>query len=128
MIEVEEIAEEQALLSSAVWANVRNRYGKSFSVDHWGHLGIQVQVILRDLIRGRALAAGLCHTNCMSIKNIERIMMSARFENIEDNRTVFGSIPGFRGVWATGKTRNACAKILREVLEEWLQIKARRVL
>ena len=64
----------------------------------------------------------------MSIKNIERIMMNARFENIEDNRTVFGSIPGFRGVWATGKTRNACAKILREVLEEWLQIKARRVL
>ncbi|MEK7218803.1 MAG: type II toxin-antitoxin system HicB family antitoxin [Patescibacteria group bacterium] len=50
----------------------------------------------------------------------------ARYERIGKERTYFGSIKGFRGVWAEGKTKKECEAELREVLEEWLLLKIRK--
>lgn len=50
----------------------------------------------------------------------------ARYERIGKDRRYFGSIKGFKGVWAEGKTRKECEGELREVLEEWLLLKIRK--
>lgn len=46
----------------------------------------------------------------------------AVYEMIDDKQLYYGSIKGFRGVWAQGKTKRECAENLCEVLEEWLNI------
>ena len=43
---------------------------------------------------------------------------------MEDD-TWFAEIPGFRGVWANGKTIEECRKELITVLEEWIILKLR---
>ncbi len=50
----------------------------------------------------------------------------ARVEKIKGKNPYFGSIRGFQGVWAQGKSRRECEMALREVLEEWLLIKIRK--
>jgi predicted RNase H-like HicB family nuclease len=42
-----------------------------------------------------------------------------------DNGTWFAEIPGFPGVWANGRTVEACRKELWGVLEEWIILKLR---
>ena len=41
------------------------------------------------------------------------------------NGTWFAEIPGFPGVWANGRTVEACRKELWGVLEEWIILKLR---
>jgi len=55
-------------------------------------------------------------------KYIEAAMSGARYE-ITDDGTYYGEIPLCRGVWASGKTLEACRRELQEVLEEWLILK-----
>jgi len=55
---------------------------------------------------------------------IERAMASARVKMLED-KTYFGEIPGFDGVWSSAKTAKKCRLSLREVLEDWIVIKLR---
>lgn len=50
---------------------------------------------------------------------IEKAMQHAQYERLEDG-TYFGDIPGFEGLWASGKSREECSRELREVLEEWI--------
>ena len=50
----------------------------------------------------------------------------ARYERIGKERKYFGSIKGFKGVWAEGTSKKACEQELREVLEEWLLLKIRK--
>ena len=50
----------------------------------------------------------------------------AQYELIDDGAPYYGSIPGFRGVWAQGETLKECEENLREVLEEWLLLKIRK--
>ena len=49
---------------------------------------------------------------------------SARFTTLAD-KTYFGEIPGFDGVWANAKSRKECRVALREVLEDWIVLKLR---
>ena len=49
-------------------------------------------------------------------------MASARIKPMED-KTYFGEIPGFRGVWANEKTTKKCRETLQEVLEDWIVLK-----
>lgn len=44
----------------------------------------------------------------------------ARYEIIEDKEPYYGEIPALKGVWATGKTLEACRKELESVLEGWV--------
>lgn len=55
---------------------------------------------------------------------IDAAMASARFKPLED-KTIFGEIPGFEGVWANEKTQKKCRVVLREVLEDWIVLKLR---
>ena len=55
---------------------------------------------------------------------ISKAMRRARYELLE-NGSYYGSIPGFKGVWADARSRDACRKTLQEVLEEWIVISLR---
>ena len=50
---------------------------------------------------------------------MNKAMQHAEFKSLADG-TIFGSIPGFRGVWANADTVEACQEELRDVLEGWL--------
>ncbi|MDO8649254.1 MAG: type II toxin-antitoxin system HicB family antitoxin [Candidatus Peregrinibacteria bacterium] len=50
----------------------------------------------------------------------------ARYEVIKDRKPHYGSIKGFKGVWAQGRTLAECEQELQEVLEEWLLLKIRK--
>lgn len=52
-------------------------------------------------------------------------MEKAHYEILEESKTYYGSIPGFKGVWAEGKTLEECREELQEVLEEWIMIRLR---
>jgi predicted RNase H-like HicB family nuclease len=46
-------------------------------------------------------------------------MKRAQYELLED-KTFYGSIPGFEGVWANEPTLEACRQELQEALEDWI--------
>src|SRR6266496_4656078 len=48
---------------------------------------------------------------------IEAAISNARYEPIENGKTVYAEIPGFPGVWASGSTREESGAELRKVLE-----------
>jgi len=47
-------------------------------------------------------------------------MERAHYEMIEDEEPFYGEIPGIEGVWATGKTLEACRERLAAALEDWV--------
>ena len=57
-------------------------------------------------------------------KYIEKAMALAQAEKMEDGR-YFGSIQGFKGLWADGNTKTQCLTELRRSLEEWLVLALR---
>ncbi len=56
----------------------------------------------------------------MLIEYIEEALKRAHYEMIDDSEPFYGEIPGFKGVWGTGKTLEECRKNLKEVLEGWI--------
>ena len=55
---------------------------------------------------------------------IAAAMTRSRFKLLK-NGTIYGHIPGFRGVWADGRSLDACRSELQEVLEDWIVLKLR---
>jgi predicted RNase H-like HicB family nuclease len=55
----------------------------------------------------------------MLTKYIHEAMKLAQYKILEDD-TFYGSIPGFRGVFANADTLEECREQLQEVLEEWI--------
>lgn len=53
---------------------------------------------------------------------IEKKLRGAKYK-ILGNKTYFGEIPGFRGVWANAKNLEDCRQELREALEDWVLFK-----
>ncbi len=53
---------------------------------------------------------------------IEFAMKKAKFENLGDG-TIYAEIPGFAGVWAEGDTIPEVREELREVLQEWIELR-----
>ena len=47
-------------------------------------------------------------------------MRLAKYEILPDDRTFYGEIPDFDGVYANANTLEACREELEEVLEEWI--------
>lgn len=47
-------------------------------------------------------------------------MRHAHYEIWPEEGAIFGTIPGFQGVWAKASTVEECRQELQEVLEEWL--------
>jgi len=56
----------------------------------------------------------------MLIEYIETALKKAHYEIIDDNEPFYGEIPGFKGLWATGKTLEQCRENLTETLEGWI--------
>lgn len=46
-------------------------------------------------------------------------MKHAKYE-ILDDKSFYGSIPGFEGVWANEPTLEACRQELQDALEDWI--------
>ena len=55
----------------------------------------------------------------MLTEYIQAALRHARYEILED-KTFYGEISGFQGVYANADTLEDCREQLREVLEEWL--------
>ena len=60
----------------------------------------------------------------MLIEYIQAAMQHAEFEKMENGRC-FGTIPPCQGVWADGEAVEDTRETLREVLEDWILVKAR---
>jgi predicted RNase H-like HicB family nuclease len=60
----------------------------------------------------------------MLTEYIAKAMDKAVYERLSDGGW-YGEIPPCRGVWATGETKEECARALQEVLEGWLVLKLR---
>jgi len=54
---------------------------------------------------------------------INAAMKSAKYEILSDDKTYYGEIPGFDGVYSNAKTLEGCREELEEVLEEWIFFK-----
>lgn len=60
----------------------------------------------------------------MLFEYVQKAVEKARYKQLEDG-SWFSEIPGFAGVWAQGRTVEACRKELWGVLEEWIVLKLR---
>jgi predicted RNase H-like HicB family nuclease len=56
----------------------------------------------------------------MLTEYMQGAMRQAKYEILEDDRSYYGEIPGFQGVWANALSLEACQEELREVLESWI--------
>jgi predicted RNase H-like HicB family nuclease len=62
----------------------------------------------------------------MLTRYIQGAMKRARYEILPQNKTFYGEIPGFDGVYANEKTLEACREELEEVLEDWILLRVSR--
>jgi predicted RNase H-like HicB family nuclease len=53
---------------------------------------------------------------------VQAALKKAKYEILTDDSSYYGSIPGFKGVWANAATLEDCRNELREVLEDWILI------
>ena len=60
----------------------------------------------------------------MIFEYCQKAIENAEYKKLEDG-TWFAEIPGFRGLWANGKTVEECRNELITVLEEWIILKLR---
>ena len=53
---------------------------------------------------------------------IDAAMHKATYEILEDDKSFFGKIPGFQGLWANAPTLEGCRDELESTLEDWLLV------
>ncbi|HKV82912.1 MAG TPA: type II toxin-antitoxin system HicB family antitoxin [Ktedonobacterales bacterium] len=58
----------------------------------------------------------------MFAKYLHAAMARATYETLDD-RTYYGSIPNFQGVWANAPTLEACRDELEDALEGWILLR-----
>ncbi len=69
----------------------------------------------------------LMYNRAMFTQYVQYVMSRlAVYEVLKDPKPFYGSIKGFKGVWAQGKTLAECQQELQEVLEEWLLLKIQK--
>lgn len=69
---------------------------------------------------------GLLKSGQVLVEFIQGALAEARFEVIEDEEPIYAEIPGLRGVWATGKNREACRHNLAAALDGWIIVRLRK--
>lgn len=47
----------------------------------------------------------------------------AKYEILQDDKSFYGEIPGFQGVYANALTLEECREELLEVLEDWITLR-----
>lgn len=58
----------------------------------------------------------------MLTEYIEAAMKKAKYEILRDDKTFYGHIPGFDGVYSNADNLETCRRELKEVLEEWTML------
>jgi uncharacterized membrane protein len=61
----------------------------------------------------------------MLTEYIRMAMKRAKYEHVPAEHVYFGKISGFKGLWASESTKEACERELRERLEEWIVLSLR---
>ena len=61
----------------------------------------------------------------MFAEYIKAAMDKATYEVIDDPEPFYGEIPQLQGVWASGKTLEACRDELMSSLEDWIAFRLR---
>ena len=56
----------------------------------------------------------------MLLTYIQKAMDDAHYEIIDDAEPFYGEIKALKGVWATGKTLEACRANLAKAVEDWV--------
>lgn len=62
----------------------------------------------------------------MLTQYIQAAMRLARYEILSDDKSYYGEIPGFQGVYANAETLEECREQLAEVLESWILFRISR--
>ncbi len=62
----------------------------------------------------------------MLTEYIHAALRHARYEILDDDKSYYGEIPGFNGVYSNAETLEACRDELRDVLEEWMLFRVSR--
>ena len=57
---------------------------------------------------------------------IQAAMEKARYEIIDDPEPYYGSVPGLKGGWASGKTLEECRRNLEDVIDGWIVVRLQR--
>lgn len=57
---------------------------------------------------------------------LDAAMRRATYEILTDDRSYYGEIPGFAGVYASAQTLEACREELQQTLEDWLLVRIAR--
>ena len=57
---------------------------------------------------------------------LDAAMQRAHYELIEEEEPFYGEVPDLQGVWAAGKTLEACRQNLAEVVDGWILIRLAR--
>ena len=57
---------------------------------------------------------------------IRAAMSKAKYEILPDDRTFYGEIPGFQGVYASAAALEACRDELESTLEDWILFRVSR--
>jgi len=58
----------------------------------------------------------------MLTRYLQATMQRARYEPIEEEGTIFATIPKFDGLWAIGSTREEAERELASTLEGWILV------
>jgi hypothetical protein len=58
----------------------------------------------------------------MLTEYIDAAMRKSKYKQLGGGEGYFGTIPGFRGLWANARTQRACRRELRSVLEGWILV------
>jgi len=62
----------------------------------------------------------------MLLEYINKAMIKAHYEILQDDSSYYGEIPGFEGVFASASDLETCRNELKEVLEEWILLRVSR--
>jgi predicted RNase H-like HicB family nuclease len=62
----------------------------------------------------------------MLLEYINKAMVKAHYEILQDDSSYYGEIPEFEGVYASASDLETCRNELKEVLEEWILLRVSR--
>ena len=57
---------------------------------------------------------------------VDEALKRAHYEIIDDEEPYYGEIKDLKGVWANGKTLEACRANLKDVIEGWILLSIRK--
>jgi predicted RNase H-like HicB family nuclease len=95
-------------------------HGYQYAFNIYGNENLSLSAL-----QGEVLYLSTTIIPMMFAEYIKAAMDKATYEIIDDPEPFYGEIPGLQGVWATGKTLEACRDELMSALEDWIAFRLR---